>query len=349
MSLDLSFLSSDPLLYFLAHSTLFVVVVAAVFFVFGLIFGWCTWGRYKRQRRDLMAECESMKNEIAKLKRHLAEQTNKLAAQAEPAAAAGASGRRNAHADPDPVLDSFLSTAAAILPKVHPEVDGPARIEAKPDAAPVEPASEPVITGGVLDMRPPERAPAHTPVPARKPSAGLNPFAHVLQSLVGPIDELDLTDKPGGDKSLPPPVDEEAGAEEPAHEPAGAPAAASVPEPDEAGVSASASDAAGSPPSPPSGEAVNSEPRLMSDPHLGLIYASRPGLADDLAHLKGVAATIEGKLHDLGVYTFKQIALWSDENVHEFSRLLSFKDRIRRERWVEQARELHFQKYGERL
>ena len=45
----------------------------------------------------------------------------------------------------------------------------------------------------------------------------------------------------------------------------------------------------------------------------------------------------------------EQIALWNDENIREFSNLPAFKDRIHREQWVEQARERHFQKYGERL
>lgn len=105
--------------------------------------------------------------------------------------------------------------------------------------------------------------------------------------------------------------------------------------------------AGGSPALPPA--ATGGDQRLHSDPYLGLIYTSPPVQSDDLTHLKGVASVIERRLNEFGVYTFKQIALWTEEHVREFSRRLSFKDRISRERWVEQARELHFQKYSERV
>ena len=42
----------------------------------------------------------------------------------------------------------------------------------------------------------------------------------------------------------------------------------------------------------------------------------------------------------MGVYTYAQIAAWNDEHIREFSSRLAFKDRIHRERWVEQAKEL---------
>jgi predicted flap endonuclease-1-like 5' DNA nuclease len=51
----------------------------------------------------------------------------------------------------------------------------------------------------------------------------------------------------------------------------------------------------------------------------------------------------------MGVYTFKQIALWTDEQAHEFSSRLGFKERVEREHWREQARALHEQKYGVKL
>ena len=122
-----------------------------------------------------------------------------------------------------------------------------------------------------------------------------------------------------------------------------------IEEPATVEASAEAADsAAREKPSAPPG-ASSGDQRLHSDPYLGLIYASAPPQSDDLTHLKGVASVIERRLNEFGVYTFKQIALWTEEHVREFSRRLSFKDRISRERWVEQARELHFQKYNERV
>lgn len=76
------------------------------------------------------------------------------------------------------------------------------------------------------------------------------------------------------------------------------------------------------------------------DFQLGLIYKSKPGHSDDLTALKGVASTLEQRLHTLGVYTYEQIASWTPDQVREFSARLAFKDRIEREQWVEQAREL---------
>ncbi len=62
--------------------------------------------------------------------------------------------------------------------------------------------------------------------------------------------------------------------------------------------------------------------------------------ADDLKLLSGVGPALEKKLHDAGVTTFAQIAAWTDADVEEFGEKLSFKGRIEREGWIEQAKEL---------
>ncbi|MDW4496552.1 50S ribosomal protein L21 [Sulfitobacter sp. D35] len=62
--------------------------------------------------------------------------------------------------------------------------------------------------------------------------------------------------------------------------------------------------------------------------------------ADDLKKLSGVGPALEKKLHDAGVTTFAQIAAWSDEDVAQMDEKLSFKGRIEREGWIEQAKEL---------
>ncbi len=61
---------------------------------------------------------------------------------------------------------------------------------------------------------------------------------------------------------------------------------------------------------------------------------------DDLTKISGVGPVIVGKLHDLGVTTFAQIAAWTPEDVADMDEKLSFKGRIDRDNWLEQAAEL---------
>jgi large subunit ribosomal protein L21 len=66
--------------------------------------------------------------------------------------------------------------------------------------------------------------------------------------------------------------------------------------------------------------------------------------ADDLKKLSGVGPALEKKLHEAGVTTFEQIASWGAEEIAEFDEKLSFKGRIEREGWVEQATTLAAEK-----
>ncbi|WP_372836824.1 50S ribosomal protein L21 [Puniceibacterium confluentis] len=61
---------------------------------------------------------------------------------------------------------------------------------------------------------------------------------------------------------------------------------------------------------------------------------------DDLKELSGVGPALEKKLHDAGITTYAQIAAWSEADVEKFGELLSFKGRIEREGWIEQAKAL---------
>jgi len=61
---------------------------------------------------------------------------------------------------------------------------------------------------------------------------------------------------------------------------------------------------------------------------------------DDLKVLSGVGPALEKKLHEAGVTTFAQIAAWTDADIADMDEKLSFKGRIEREGWVEQAKEL---------
>lgn len=62
--------------------------------------------------------------------------------------------------------------------------------------------------------------------------------------------------------------------------------------------------------------------------------------ADDLKQLSGVGPALEKKLLAAGVTTFAQIAAWTEADIAEFDEKLSFKGRIEREGWVEQAKKL---------
>lgn len=74
-----------------------------------------------------------------------------------------------------------------------------------------------------------------------------------------------------------------------------------------------------------------------------------PTAPDDLKLIVGVGPVLERILQQLGVFTYRQIAHWSEHDVDAFeARLPEFPGRIRRDAWVTQARALHQSKYGER-
>lgn len=66
--------------------------------------------------------------------------------------------------------------------------------------------------------------------------------------------------------------------------------------------------------------------------------ASTPDGADDLKKLSGVGPALEKKLIEAGVTTFAQIAAWGPADIADFDEKLSFKGRIEREGWVDQAK-----------
>ncbi|MCA0921648.1 50S ribosomal protein L21 [Pseudooceanicola nanhaiensis] len=62
--------------------------------------------------------------------------------------------------------------------------------------------------------------------------------------------------------------------------------------------------------------------------------------ADDLKKLSGVGPALEKKLLAAGITSFAQIAAWTEADIAKFDEELSFKGRIEREGWVDQAKEL---------
>ena len=63
-----------------------------------------------------------------------------------------------------------------------------------------------------------------------------------------------------------------------------------------------------------------------------------PAAHDDLKRVKGIGPKNEDALNELGIYTFKQIAEWTPENVDWVEDFLSFPGRIERENWIGQAK-----------
>jgi predicted flap endonuclease-1-like 5' DNA nuclease len=78
--------------------------------------------------------------------------------------------------------------------------------------------------------------------------------------------------------------------------------------------------------------------------------AKAPAYKDDIKHIYGVGPALEIELNRLGIYFFRQVSLWSEQDIDFFdAQLPDFKGRIRRENWVRSAVEEHYKKYGEWL
>ncbi len=69
-----------------------------------------------------------------------------------------------------------------------------------------------------------------------------------------------------------------------------------------------------------------------------LLDEARGGKPDDLKKIGGVGPKLEGTLHANGVFHFDQIAAWGPDEVAYMDEKLSFKGRIARDGWIEQAR-----------
>lgn len=70
------------------------------------------------------------------------------------------------------------------------------------------------------------------------------------------------------------------------------------------------------------------------------LSAARDGGADDLKQLKGVGPKLEQTLNELGFFHFDQVAAWGAEEVAWVDSRLTFKGRIERDGWIEQAKKL---------
>ena len=71
----------------------------------------------------------------------------------------------------------------------------------------------------------------------------------------------------------------------------------------------------------------------------------RPAEVDDLKLIKGVAGVLESRLHEMGIFTFKEITTWTAEDMDRIDDSLGFEGRIQRDDWQGQARRFHNEKY----
>ncbi|MET0576412.1 MAG: NADH-quinone oxidoreductase subunit E [Mesorhizobium sp.] len=67
---------------------------------------------------------------------------------------------------------------------------------------------------------------------------------------------------------------------------------------------------------------------------------ARPSAVDDLKMISGVGPKIEKTLHDLGIFTYAQVASWKKAEREWVDSYLAFHGRIEREDWVKQAKAL---------
>jgi predicted flap endonuclease-1-like 5' DNA nuclease len=69
--------------------------------------------------------------------------------------------------------------------------------------------------------------------------------------------------------------------------------------------------------------------------------------ADDLKDIVGVGPFLERKLHSLGIYTFRQVANFTKEDIDKVNEIIEFfPGRIERDNWVSQSKDFHEKKYG---
>ncbi len=72
-----------------------------------------------------------------------------------------------------------------------------------------------------------------------------------------------------------------------------------------------------------------------------LFYDRPPQQIDDLTEIKGIGEVLATNLNAMGIFQFAQLARLNDEDIERVTRRLrGFKDRIHRDRWIEQAADL---------
>ena len=83
---------------------------------------------------------------------------------------------------------------------------------------------------------------------------------------------------------------------------------------------------------------TNNTPKLDFD-HFG---HADTGNSEDLTKINGIGPYIEQKLNDIGIYNYRQLSRFKDEDIRVLTELIDFfPGRIERDDWVGQAEELN--------
>lgn len=84
------------------------------------------------------------------------------------------------------------------------------------------------------------------------------------------------------------------------------------------------------------------KPKSLNFERLGKATASQK---NDLKIIKGIGALVEEKLNTIGVYTYAQIALFSEEDTRIITKKIQlFPGKILRDQWIVQAKKLSKEK-----
>ncbi|WP_439560529.1 50S ribosomal protein L21 [Roseinatronobacter sp.] len=85
-------------------------------------------------------------------------------------------------------------------------------------------------------------------------------------------------------------------------------------------------------------------PAVEGSKPANLLTEARDGKADDLKKISGVGPKLEGLLNQNGVFHFDQIAAWNTAEIAYMDDQLSFKGRIERDGWIDQAKQFAAEK-----
>ncbi len=78
--------------------------------------------------------------------------------------------------------------------------------------------------------------------------------------------------------------------------------------------------------------------------------ATKNAQKDDLSKIHGIGPAFARTLNKMGLYTFVQIARWKPEDIDAIAKkLYTAPDRIKRGKWIDEAKKEHYRKYGEQL
>jgi predicted flap endonuclease-1-like 5' DNA nuclease len=99
---------------------------------------------------------------------------------------------------------------------------------------------------------------------------------------------------------------------------------------------------------PPRQKTRQSSSQLSLEMEQAKAVKDRP--KDDLSKIHGIGPAFARTLNKMGLYSFDQIARWTPEDIDKVAKkLYTAPERIKRDKWIIEAKKLHAQKYGQQL